>query len=87
MSITLTNFNQNGCRVYRTLQNQISCLTYIIFLTNLFHNAFNNYSSEMFRPQFLPIFREHIFFTYAAYMSTYLAYILHILQKLYLKLK
>ena len=33
---------------------------YIIFNTNLLHNIFINYCSDMFWPQFFAIFREHI---------------------------
>ena len=61
---------------------------YIIFNTNLLHNIFINYCSDMFWPQFFAIFREHIWFVkYAAYMWTYLAAVLHIWLKLKLKLK
>jgi hypothetical protein len=59
----LSDFNQNGFQwVYQALHYQISCLTYIILHTKLFHIVFNNYCSDMFRPQFLAIFRGHIIF-------------------------
>jgi hypothetical protein len=37
-----------------------SCITYIVFITDLLHGVFNviDYCSEMFRPQLSAIFRE-----------------------------
>jgi hypothetical protein len=55
--------------------NKITC---IIFNTNLLHNVFINYYSEMFRLHFLSILREHInVLMCAASISTYLAEVLH----------
>ena len=41
-------------------------LTYTIFNTNLVHNVFINYCSDIFWFQFLAIFRQHISFLMCA---------------------
>jgi len=50
----------------------------ISFNTNLLHNVFINYYSEMFRLHFLAILREHVsVLLCAANISTYLAKVLN----------
>jgi hypothetical protein len=57
--------------------NNAQLLAYTIFNTNLLHNIFINYCYDIFWPQFLATFMEHInFLICAAYMSIYLVEIL-----------